>query len=243
MVPRALTLATVLLAVCTACGDANDDGEQPAALASETPGHPPETGAYPGEPSQTPPVPAVSGKTVELTGWEVTVYYTAVETLHTDAATEVSGCPTIDCSKGRNQQRLGRFPGSFVKAVKDEGTGRTKDGRYLNWSYDTGYWMDTAPRDTDGRPLHGWVSAAADPDQLKAGSRFTIQRCGTAEVTAEVCAKLKSPTWTIVDEFTPGLGGNKHVDVYIGEETGADFTDSDLYTTLENATLSAIRAQ
>ncbi|WP_433048058.1 hypothetical protein [Dactylosporangium sp. CS-033363] len=231
-----LTLATAL--VLAACGG---DDTPPAAQVSETPGHPPGTGAYPG--SATPPIPQVTGKVVELAGWEVTVYYTAVQSLHTDKSTEVTGCPTIDCGKNRNQQRLGSFPASFVKAVKDEGTGKTTDGRYLNWSYDTGYWMDTAPRDTDGRPLRPWISAAADAGALGAGSRFTIQRCGTAEVTAEVCAKLKAPTWTIVDEFTPGLGGNKHVDVYIGEETGANFTDSDLYTTLENATLSAVRAQ
>ncbi|MGI5237703.1 hypothetical protein [Dactylosporangium sp. CA-139066] len=227
-------LAVLLLGACA-------HTEHPVTLASETPGHPPETGAYPGEPSQT-PVPQVSGRPVELAGWEVTVYYTAVERLHNGNATEVTGCPTIDCDKHRNQQRLGSFPASFVKAVKDEGTGRTADGRYLNWSYDTGYWMDTAPRDTAGRPLRPWVSAAADASALRAGSRFTIVRCGTAEVTAEVCTKLKSPTWTIVDEFTPGLGGDKHVDVYIGEETGPNFTDSDLYTTLQNATLSAIRA-
>ncbi|WP_432975169.1 hypothetical protein [Dactylosporangium sp. CA-233914] len=237
MVRETFALLAAVLMLCACGGD-----KQPAALPSEAPGHPPETGAYPGEPSRT-PVPGVSGRPVELTGWEVTVYYTAVETLHTDAATEVTGCPTIDCGKGRDQQRLGSFPASFVKAVKDEGTGRTRDGRYLNWSYDTGYWMDTAPRDTAGRPLRPWISAAADSDALRAGSRFTIQRCGTAEVTAEVCAKLKTPTWTIVDEFTPGLGGSRHVDVYIGEETGRDFTDSDLYTTLENATLSAVRAQ
>ncbi|GAA3295098.1 hypothetical protein GCM10020218_075440 [Dactylosporangium vinaceum] len=238
MVLRLLALATTaLLAACS--------GAQPApqALTSEAPGHPPETAAYPGSASES-PIPAVTaGTAVELTGWEVTVYYTAVEKLHSDARQEVEGCPTIDCGKNRNQRKLGSFPASFVKAVKDEGTGRTADGRYLNWSYDTGYWMDTAPRDTAGRPLRPWISAAADADALKAGSRFTIQRCGTAEVTAEVCAKLKGPTWTIVDEFTPGLGGKRHVDVYVGEETEPDFTDSDLYTTLENATLSAIRAQ
>jgi hypothetical protein len=235
MVHRVLPLLAVLL--LGACAHT----EHPEALASEAPGHPPETGAYPGEASQT-PVPRASGTPVELSGWEVTVYYTAVETLHTDKSTAVTGCPTIDCDKGRNQQRLGSFPASFVKAVKDEGTGRTADGRYLNWSYDTGYWMDTAPRDTAGRPLRPWVSAAADAGALRSGSRFTILRCGTAEVTADVCARLKAPTWTIVDEFTPGLGGDKHVDVYIGEETTANFTDTDLYTTLENATLSAIRA-
>jgi hypothetical protein len=122
----------------------------PAPLASEAPGHPPETAAYPGSPAASgapavSAIPPVSGTTVALTGWEVTVYYTAVATLHTDDPVAVSGCPTIDCEKSRNQQELGTFPSSFVKAVKDEGTGRTADGRYLNWSYDTGYWMDTAP--------------------------------------------------------------------------------------------------
>ncbi|MEV4511810.1 hypothetical protein AB0K00_22915 [Dactylosporangium sp. NPDC049525] len=206
----------------------------------ETPGHPPQTGALPGI-SDVPTVSAGSSP-AQSTGWEVTVYYTAVAALHSGAAQQVTGCPTIDCEKGRNQRDLGTFPASFVKAVKDEGTGRVADGRYLNWSYDTGYWMDTAPRDTAGRPLVPWVSAAADGDVLRAGARFSVLRCGTAEVTAAVCAKLKAPTWTIVDEFTPGMGGSKHVDVYVGEETGTDFTDSDLYTTLEGATLSVLRA-
>ncbi|MEV6929883.1 hypothetical protein AB0M46_36105 [Dactylosporangium sp. NPDC051485] len=224
-------LCAVLLAA--ACGGHHDE----PAVTGEPPGHPPATGAYPSLAGSL-----ATGSPVELAGWEVTVYYTAVETLHTDKKTAVTGCPTIDCDKNRNQRPLGDFPASFVKAVKDEGTGRTADGRYLNWSYDTGYWMDTAPRDTAGRPLQPWSSAAADSGVLKAGSRFTIMRCGTAEVTARVCARLKAPTWTIVDEFTPGLGGGKHVDVYIGEETEPDFTGSDMYTTLEGATLSAIRA-
>ena len=207
---------------------------------SETPGHPPQTGALPGI-SDVPTLPAGSSP-VTSTGWEVTVYYTAVAALHGGASQQVTGCPTIDCEKGRDQRDLGTYPASFVRAVKDEGTGRTTDGRYLNWSFDTGYWMDTAPRDTAGRPLVPWVSAAADGDVLRAGARFSVQRCGTAEVTAEVCARLKAPTWTIVDEFTPGMGGSKHVDVYVGEETGTDFTGSDLYTTLEGATLSVLKA-
>ena len=211
----------------------------PPEAVPETPGHPPQTGALPGI-SDVPTVAAGRSPT-QSTGWEVTVYYTAVAALHGGASQRVTGCPTIDCRQGRDQRDLGTFPASFVKAVKDEGTGRTTDGRYLNWSYDTGYWMDTAPRDTAGRPLVPWVSAAADGDVLRTGARFSVLRCGTAEVTAAVCAKLKAPTWTIVDEFTPGLGGSKHVDVYVGEETGTGFTDSDLYTTLEDATLSVLR--
>jgi hypothetical protein len=213
----------------------------PVPLVSETPGHPPQTGAAPGVPGGS-AVPAASGKPVETTGWQVTVYHTAVASLHADRAVAVTGCPTIDCQKGRDQRDLGSYPASFVQAVKDEGTGKVAEGRYLNWSYDTGYWLDTAPRDTAGRPLQPWVSAAADSGVLRSGSRFTILRCGTADVTAEVCARLKAPTWTVVDEFTPGLGGSRHVDVYVGEETGPGFTDSDLYATLEGATLSVVRA-
>lgn len=213
---------------------------EPRADVTETPGHPPQTGALPGISAMS-DMPALTAGPVTSAGWEVTVYYTAVAALHTGGTQQVTGCPTIDCQKNRDQRDLGTFPASFVKAVKDEGTGKTTDGRYLNWSYDTGYWMDTAPRDTAGRPLVPWVSAAADGDVLRAGARFSVQRCGTAEVTAAVCARLKAPTWTIVDEFTPGMGGSKHVDVYVGEETGADFTGSDLYTTLEGATLSVLK--
>ncbi|GAA2612107.1 hypothetical protein GCM10010399_48750 [Dactylosporangium fulvum] len=236
MVLRRVCLIALSL-LLTSCGGTAPSSD-PQAAASEAPGHPPQTAAVPGLPS----LPAVSGSPVELTGWEVTVYYTAVAAFHSGATVRVTGCPTIDCEQGVDQQDLGTFPASFVDVVKNEGTGKTADGRYLNWSHDTGYWMDTAPRDADGRPLRPWVSAAADSDVLRAGSRFTVLRCGTAEVTAEVCARLKEPTWTIVDQFTPGLGGSKHVDLYIGEETGPGFTDSDLYTTLEGATLSVVRA-
>jgi hypothetical protein len=228
----ATLLVVMLLAGCPAAAPPPD-------AVAETPGHPPQTGALPGI-SDVPTV-AAGRSPVQSTGWEVTVYYTAVAALHGGASQQVTGCPTIDCARGRGQRDLGTFPASFVKAVKDEGTGKTTDGRYLNWSYDTGYWMDTAPRDTAGRPLVPWVSAAADGDVLGTGTRFSVLRCGTAEVTAAVCARLKAPTWTVVDEFTPGMGGSKHVDVYVGEETGTDFTGSDLYTTLDGATLSVLR--
>jgi len=53
-----------------------------------------------------------------------------------------------------------------------------------------------------------------------------------------VCAKLSAAHWVFTDEFTPGLGGRKHLDVYIGEETGPGFTDSTWYTTLKGATVT-----
>lgn len=179
----------------------------------------------------------------ESAGWTVTVYYTAVESFHRGSRRVVRGCPQLECDRGR--ELLGSYPSDFVKAVRDEGTGRITSGphrgRYLNWSYDVGYWLDSAPRDTDGRPLRPWNSAAADRSVLPPGRRFTITGCGKdddgAAIDADVCARFRSSHWTITDEFTPGLGGDRHVDLYIGEETGPGFTDSPLYTTLNNASL------
>jgi hypothetical protein len=175
----------------------------------------------------------------QSTGWTVTVYYTAVEKYHSGPPKKVTGCLKIDCTHGHDD--LGTYPADFVTAVHDEGTGRTAAGRYLNWSYDTGYWLDDAPRDTAGRPLRPFESAAADPNVLKAAARFTVADCGRQDdgsaAPTEVCAKLRAAHWTIVDEFTPGLGGKKHIDAYIGEETGPGFTDSPWYLTLTGATL------
>jgi hypothetical protein len=169
----------------------------------------------------------------------VTVYYTAVERFHTGARRRVTGCPRLECAHGSAD--LGSYPRSFVDAVRDEGTGRTAAGRYLNWSDDTGYWLDDAPRDTAGRPLRPFESAAADRDVLRSGTRFTIVNCGTTEdgdpIGRPVCDRLRSANWTVTDEFTAGLGGARHVDVYIGEETGPDFTGTAWYTTLVRASL------
>ena len=172
-------------------------------------------------------------------GWTVTVYYTAVERFHSGATTAVTGCLKLDCENGHDS--LGTYPASFVQAVQDEGTGLMKDGRYLNWSEDVGYWLDVAPRDSHGNALRPFESAAADADVLAAGTRFTIADCGTAEdggaIPEDVCRRLRESHWEITDEFTTGLGGSRHVDVYLGEETGPGFTDSPWYTTLVNADL------
>ncbi|HEX7305657.1 hypothetical protein [Lentzea sp.] len=174
-------------------------------------------------------------------GWQVTVYYTAVEAFHSGPAAPVRGCPVIDCDRGSDL--LGTFPRSFAKAVQDEGTGRTASGSYLNWSYDKGYWLDSEPRDSFGRPLRPFVSAAAD--EVEAGSRVTLVSCGRTpeggEVDAAVCGKLRSSSWEITDEFTPGLGGERHIDLYLGEETGPQFTGSPWYTTFSEAVLDVRR--
>jgi 3D (Asp-Asp-Asp) domain-containing protein len=172
-------------------------------------------------------------------GWEITVYYTAVEQYHSGPPTPVTGCLTLDCTRGTAD--LGTFPQDFVQAVQAEGTGVTTDGRYLNWSYDVGYWIDTATRDTAGNPLVPYVTAAADPEVLPTGTGFLIEDCGTQDdgspLPALVCARLLAARWKVTDEFTPGLGGERHIDVYIGQETGRDFTDSDRYVTLTGATV------
>ncbi|WP_197289031.1 hypothetical protein [Nocardia sp. NRRL S-836] len=178
-----------------------------------------------------------SASAVPADGWEVTVYYTAVESFHSGRAVPVRGCPVIDCENG--DEPLGTFPQSFAKAVEDEGTGRTASGRYLNWSHDKGYWLDSAPRDSFGQPLRPFISAAADG--LTRGSLVRLVSCGrTPEGTdpdPAVCRKLTASDWEITDEFTPGLGGDRHIDLYVGEETGPLFTESPWYTTFVQAVL------
>lgn len=177
-------------------------------------------------------------------GWEITVYYTAVEQHHDGPLRQVRGCLQLECEGGDDD--LGSYPGDFVDAVEGEGTGRITTGphagEYLNWSYDVGFWLDTAPRDSYGGVLEPFSSAAADGDVLARGTRFRVAGCGRAddgsEPSEDTCERVRDADWTIVDEFTPGLGGDHHVDLYVGEETGPGFTEGDLYITLVGAELS-----
>ncbi|SMD20447.1 RlpA-like double-psi beta-barrel domain-containing protein [Kibdelosporangium aridum] len=179
-----------------------------------------------------------------LAGWLITVYYTAVESYHVDPAESVRGCSRLECERGDSP--LGEYPKGFVDAVQAEGTGRITSGpnagRYLNWSHNLGYWLDDAPRDSRGERLEPFVSAAADPDVLAAGTNFTIAECGTLDSGEkppdEVCERIRSAHWTVRDEFTPGLGGPQHIDIYIGEEQGPDFTASPWYLSLKNAVIA-----
>lgn len=171
----------------------------------------------------------------DSTTWTVTVYYTAVQSYHSGAPTPVVGCPTMDCAHGNAD--LGTYPADFVAAVRTEGTGRTAGGRYLNWSHNVGFWLDNTPRDAYGQPLRPFESAAADPDVLPAGTRFALLDCGREPVSRVVCARLRQARWTVTDQFTPGFGGARHVDLYIGAETGPGFTESPWYCTLTGVTL------
>ncbi|MFI7601677.1 hypothetical protein [Actinoplanes sp. NPDC049681] len=231
-----LLLCGVLLAGCDEAAPPAVPSVAPSALPSPSPGATPSKPA----PRSAPPVrlPVVTVP-VLTSGWEVTVYYTAVEAYHSGEAETVTGCPRIDCAHG--DQDLGAYKSDFVAAVREEGAGRTAGGAYLNWSHDVGFWLDTRPRDTGGRALRPFVSAAADPGVLARGTQFRIADCGHADdgsrPAAKVCAALRAARWTVTDEFTPGLGGSKHIDAYIGEETGPDFTSSPWYLTLQGATL------
>ncbi|WIM93419.1 hypothetical protein ACTOB_005396 [Actinoplanes oblitus] len=231
-----LILAVAALAGCGTAPPPVPPATSAASPVPSAPPAPPATTAVPGRTASTP----VSPGTRVSTGWEITVYYTAVERFHTGEPTEVVGCPELECAHGNT--RLGAFPADFVQAVKDEGTGRTTAGQYLNWSYDVGFWLDSAPRDTDGDRLTPFVSAAADPNVLPPGTRFGISACGRQDdgsaPPAAICAALRAAAWEITDEFTPGLGGSHHIDAYIGPETGPGFTDSPWYLTLTGAQLT-----
>jgi len=182
---------------------------------------------------------------VQRQPWEVTVYYTAVESLHSDAPVQVRGCLDGDgCDHG--QDLLGEYPRSFATAVRDEGTGRVTGGahagQYLNWSYDIGYWLDDAPRDAHGRPLEPFRSAAATglPDD----TALRLVDCGRLDsgdpVPRAVCDALRAGHWEVRDRFTPGVGGDRQIDLYIGEETGRHFTASGrLYVSLRDAAFRA----
>lgn len=193
----------------------------------------------PHDPSAATPPP--SGRHRTESGWTVTVYYTAVEYFHDGQHEQVRGCPRLDCAGG--DVDLGAYPASFVTAVHDEGAGRITHGayagKYLNWAFDVGYWLDDLPRDTFGRPLVPFRTAAADG--LPAGSPIRLLSCGTSDEgmppPPDVCLRLSGPTWLIRDAFTPGFGGNRHIDLYIGEEDRRGFTETPLYTTLHNVLL------
>ncbi|MEV6520563.1 hypothetical protein AB0M43_01310 [Longispora sp. NPDC051575] len=237
----ALCVPAVLLTACTAA---------PAPAPSPTPESAPASGAYPSTPgtSPSPGAARTSGPApVPLAGdWTATIYYTAVQSMHTGPAKTVKGCPVLDCSRGDTD--LGSYPSDFIQAVKDEGTGRITGGKhagkYLNWSHDVGYWLDTAPRDSHGGTLVPFVSAAADPNVLARGVRLVLTACGSDEsgdpVDDKVCARLRQAEWTITDEFTPGLGGSRHIDLYVGEETGPGFTKGPWFITLTKARVSKL---
>ncbi len=174
----------------------------------------------------------------------ITVYYTAVESFHGGSPETVKGRLSPESTSSLDV--LGDYPSDFVAAVKSEGTGRITSGghagHYLNWSYDIGFWLDQVPANAYGGALQSFRTAAADPAVLPRGTRFKlaaplIQDNG-APLDDSIAARFLSAEWDVDDQFTPGYGGDNHLDLYIGEENQPDFTEtSPLYITLKNVAI------
>jgi hypothetical protein len=173
------------------------------------------------------PPPAWTGTTA---GWELSTYFTPVETFYSGALIEVVGCTELECEHG--QELLGQFPSDFVRAVQEEGTGRftspsvRADATHLNWSINVGYWLDTAIRDARGAVLEPYVSVAADTS-IPYVTGVTIVGCGHDAVDGEellpaVCDQIRSAQGVVRDRFSQGQVG-KHLDLYIGEQDQVDF--------------------
>jgi hypothetical protein len=166
------------------------------------------------------------------TGWEVTVYETAVEHFHDGPPRRVTGCVVDGCVDGRDH--IGYYPSDFVDAVEFEGSGYLDTGRYagsyLNWSHNTGFWIDELPRDSDGAPLVPFATAAAYPGVLPRDTVFHVVDCGQGEdgnpVPTTTCQRLQGPEWTVSDEPNPGFGEDeRRVALYVGNETAASTDD------------------
>lgn len=190
------------------------------------------------------PRPPTASPGVVRTGIDVTVYYTAVESFHSGSTTKVSGCMVRECEFGSAD--LGTYPRSFVEAVKAEGAGRITSGahagRYLNWSFDVGYWLDTIASDSYGNALVPLVTAACDTSVARRGQRFRLiaplLQDGGDPLDERFASEVLAGNWVVNDEFTPGLGGPGHIDIYIGEEDQVDFTEtSPKYVYLRNVTI------
>lgn len=246
--PQAVVLA--LCAVVSGCGtDAASSTHEPNVPPPTAGGAADAPAAIMAPASTAPPSPGgtsiASSRPLGGAGrWRITTYYTAVESFHGGKRTAVRGCPRPRCKNG--DAPLGSYPEGFVKVVQREGSGRITRGphrgRYLNWSHSVGFWLDDTTRDSAGRPLRPWESAAADRDVPARGRRFVITDCGRdgagRPITERVCARFRRAVWTVTDVFRPGYGGEHHADVYIGEETGPDFVRSaPWYTTLRDATI------
>jgi hypothetical protein len=166
-------------------------------------------------------------------GWELTVYYTPVETYASGDPLNVVGCAAKPCVDASDD--LGTFRSGFVDEVIAQGTGKITEGTYaggyLNWSGAVGFWLDVAPRDARGAQLEARVSAAADP-RVAFGLAFRVVGCGVdyqngAPINPVACAALQSARWVVRDRFEVGSVG-AHFDLYLGEEDASDFAASPL---------------
>ena len=200
------------------------------------PGRPPAEAAVRGSGTTEPSTPSIGRPSLPAAwtgatdGWELSTYFTPVETYYGGAPTAVVGCTELECTHG--QELLGRFPADFVRTVREEGTGRITspsvrpEATHLNWSINVGYWLDTAIRDARGAVLQAYVSVAADP-AIPYVTAVSVLACGRDAVEPEVipaavCDRIRTADWVVGDRFTAGAVG-KHLDLYIGEQDQRDF--------------------
>jgi hypothetical protein len=161
-------------------------------------------------------------------GWELSVYYTAVEQFYTGPTRAVYGCLRYSCTGGNDL--IGSYAADFLDAVKREGSGRITSGlhagAYVNWAIDAGYWLDSIPRDARGLPLEPYQSAAADVS-IPLLTRFQVTTCGAgrrtgAPIAVTTCDGIRAATWAVRDRFAVGAAP-KRIDLYVGEEDQAEF--------------------
>ncbi len=204
------------------------------AAATATPSPAGATPAVPGDPRATPtPVavtPSAAAAAPDAAGWMLTAVYTAVESFHTDARQAIAGCPpgADECTNG--SAALGSYPGSFLDAVRTQGTGRITDGqysgRYLTWDADSGYGIDAAVLDGSEKPMRAFVSAGADPS-IAPGTAFQVLDCGLDRASGQpadpgVCARIRAAAWVVRAPLRQA--GDRHaLELYIGEEDGPGF--------------------
>ncbi|MDB5064679.1 MAG: hypothetical protein JWM18_1113 [Chloroflexi bacterium] len=228
------------------------DGTSRAAAGATATSTASQPGGAPGEPVATAPAsgdatapegpPSTPGRTpVTSGGWTLLAVFTAVESYHLDGdAEQVRGCALGAAHTCRNgTSDLGTYPGDFVTAVEEEGTGRiTKGiyaGSYLVWDSVKGFSLDTMPLDDNGTPLRAFVSAAAD-DGITLMTHIRVLDCGVDTSTLEplppsVCTRFSSPDWVVVDRSGDAAGSHS-LSLYVSEEDRPDFVTSYVTTTV-----------
>ncbi len=150
-------------------------------------------------------------------GWNVTGYYTPVETDYTGTTQSVTVNGT-----------LRTFYSSFLTSVQVEGWGQTKVGDYV--SYANGlYTAAKAPENSLGDPLK-LGDAAVDFAVVQAGTNFTIPTLPSPWNTTKLSA----------DDSGAGIVGH-HVDIYTG--LGATAEQETFRITESNQTICQLVGQ
>lgn len=153
-------------------------------------------------PSDSGSAPVASGKAADFLacsdGWEITGYYTPVETDYSSETEEI-----VITAFGNES-----FAKTFLKAVKMEGWGKTRFGWYLGY-YSGAYHKAGFAKDARGNPLR-IGSVAVDRNEIPLGRQLTIPGLpgNWGEMVYIACD-------------VGGMINSKHIDVYCGEGKGA----------------------